>query len=75
MLGRAGLVDSPAGGVVHGACGGVPIAPGAARAPRAAAAEVAVVVVLVILVILVLRLGLRESCPWACARSLSRYTS
>ena len=48
LLGRAGLVGSPAGRLVHGVCGGVPIVPGEGGHQAAATAGVAALPCLVL---------------------------
>ena len=62
MLGRAGLVDSPAGMVVHGVCGGVPIVPG--EGGRQAAATVGVAALLFLVLARLVRLVKHGCCPW-----------
>ena len=65
MLGRAGLVDSPAGRVVHGVCGGVPIVPGEGgrQAARLSAVGVAALPVLALARYMV-KLVKPGCCPW-----------
>ena len=48
LLGRAGLVGSPAGRLVHGVCGGVPLVPGEGGHQAAATAGVAALPCLVL---------------------------
>ena len=63
MLGRAGLVDSPAGRVVHGVCGGVPIVPG--EGGRQAASTVGVAALpFFALARYTVKLVKRGCCPW-----------